>query len=133
MQEGGDNLWIKLRASTVLQLSSSLLERDRLAVWASRNHGVKRIDHRDNTGANRDIFPDQPVRVALPIPTFVMGHHDAGQMLEYAARLFEDLASYLRVAAHDFPFITAQRARFVQDSVRHTNFTDIMEESSQAN
>src|SRR5919108_1335299 len=72
MSECDNSICIELNASPGIQLLQCLLEGAPSPVGTVAGNGVKGVRHRQNPRQERDLLFHQSIRVAPPIPPFVM-------------------------------------------------------------
>lgn len=66
------NSWIELATPMLDQLGTNGIGIERLAVRPVRCHGVDRVSEHDDSRREGNTITRQPIRVASPIPVFVM-------------------------------------------------------------
>lgn len=89
-------------------------------------HRVEGVDNRDDPCVERDRLADQAVRIAAPIPAFVVvadGREDFVRRPQWRANLRADD----RVVFENVVFRCGQHAGLAEDRFRHGDFSDIVE------
>src|SRR5581483_6236402 len=70
--QGFYNLRIKLSAGAPAKLGKSNFHWKGLSIGTVRGHCVKCVQDGDDARPNRDLFPDQPLGISLPVIPFLM-------------------------------------------------------------
>jgi hypothetical protein len=80
--EGVDDGGVELDTPESPDLRSGIVDRPRVLVGASVGEGVEHIGERDDAGRERNPLAFQSVRVAVPVPPFVVAERDLFRELE---------------------------------------------------
>src|SRR5205085_12027727 len=88
---------------------------------------VERIGDGEDARVQIDLCAHETVRVARPIPTFMMLRDDARRAREkFDAR--QNLRAQRWMLAHALPLALVQRGRLAQDRVGNTDLADVVQE-----
>ena len=82
----------------------------------------------DSTGI---CVADQPVGVAAAVPLLVRRAHDPADLAEEAAHAVEHPLALDRVRLDDEPLVVGQRARLVDDLLRHGDLAHVVEQRAE--
>jgi len=127
--ENFNHSWIKLRSRILLQNLDCLFLGDALPIWPVGSKGIKSIGCGHNPGMQADLLARKPFGIAQAIEALMMLRHDAKQIPKAFDR-FQYPQSHLHMVLHDFAFPDFQIAGFIQDSGRHSDLADIMQEAT---
>jgi len=67
-----DDHGVELRTSAFLKLQKNRLRLEPLPIGSVRRHRINRVRNKDYPGADGNPFTNQPVGIALAIPTLVV-------------------------------------------------------------
>src|SRR3954447_8048594 len=128
--EGVDRLWHELRPLAVHKLAQRGLGSHRIAVRAARGHRVVGVGDGDDTGQQRDLLADPPVRVARSVDSLVMRADDV-RHLAVVLHGEQDVGADLGVLTHPCPLLVGQRGLLVQDLRRQPDLADVVHQSGE--
>ena len=100
--------------------------RPRRAVGAVGRDRAVGVAGEHDAAAQRDLVAHQVVRVAGAVPVLVLVTDDLRDDAHAGDRL-EDALADDRVLAHEVPLGVVERARLVEDAVRHADLADVVQ------
>src|ERR671925_143227 len=107
--EGRDDVGVELRAGTPLELVNGVVVRQLAPVDALTRHRVIRVGDEEDAGAERNLLGAELVRVAAPVPAFVVVQDPRSDGLD--AERVEHAVANLRVALEDEALGLVERTR----------------------
>src|SRR3954454_2073870 len=120
-----DDARVELRPGAALQLGERVRLRQPPAVDAVRRHRVVRVDDEDDPRAERDLRAWEPVRVTVPVPTFVVMEDPVGDRLD--AEAVEHPEADLRVALQDEALRAGQWAGLAEDLLGDRELAEVVQ------
>src|SRR5438128_7015873 len=117
---------VELAARAVAQLGQGRLVVEPRGIGPSAGHRIKRVAHRDDARAERDLLTGEPIWVAATVPALVRGAHQRGHRRQRRG-LAENALADDRVAAHERPLVRVQRAWLGEDRVRYSRLADVVQ------
>src|SRR5919106_466223 len=99
------------------------------AIWALRGHRVVCVGNREGASGQRNLDPLQSIRITRSIPPFMVVQDDPHRRAREADRL-DNPSPQLGMGPHDAPLIDRKRTGLVQDVVRHTDLSDVVQRES---
>src|SRR3989338_3529368 len=92
---------------------------------------IKYICQCDDSSINMNMFSLKRIRIARAVPFFVMFvGYDSGSLQQWTIGVFKNIVSDIAVCFHHVIFIRIQFTRFKQNSIRNSDFTDIVHRGS---
>ena len=125
VHEEGDQAGVELRPAVAPQLVHRLADRPGRAVDAAPHDRVVRVRDRDDPGAQRDLLPRDPVRVATTIPPLVVVADGRPRRCE-VPEPGDDAGALHGVGTHHLPLVRGEGAGLEQDRVGHADLADIV-------
>ena len=123
----GNQLRVKLPAGLFLQDRQCLFCGIRLLIGAFGNHGVKGIRYAENPSAKGDILSSDAAGISTAVPTLMMSDN-CGNYIIQRWQMADDPNGILHMRLHDLVFRWSQSPRFVENVLRNTDFTNIVEQ-----
>src|SRR5919204_2536863 len=123
-----DHSGIELSPGAASKLRDGLADRPRLPVRPVCRHGTERVAATHDPRDDGNLLACQSVRVAAPVPMLMAGPDDVADLAEDAADPVQDSLALDRVPLHQLPLVVVERARLVDDLVRHVDLADVVEE-----
>ena len=100
-------------------------------IYTVGGHGVIGIRHGDDPCNQRDIVAGQSIRIPLAVQAFVViarADIESGDHVD----ILQDLGAGGRVPLHHLVFLLRQLAGLVQDGIRNTNLSDVVQKTDKA-
>ena len=116
-----------------LQNPERLFHRKRFLINTLAGQGIKHIDHRHDSGTERDLLAGKMIRIATAVPFLVvvqchfLCHFQVGVTFNIGQRFLNDLPAGKGMSLNDFKFIFCQSARFIQHHVRNLDLSDVVQ------
>ena len=127
LDEGFHQPGVERAAGLMPQEADRARMTERLVIRPLRRHRVVVVDDRQNSRANRDSLPGQPLRVTLAVPSLVMAQNQRRDGVGERNRR-DDFGADLGVDADLLEFFLGQRSGFRQDVLGHRELPDVVEQ-----
>ncbi len=132
-QKRSHNFRIKVCSVRFLQNPERLFHRKRFLINTLAGQGIKHIDHRHDSGTERDLLAGKMIRIAAAVPFLVvvqchfLCHFQVRVTFNIGQRFLNDLPAGKSMGLNDFKFIFCQSARFIQYHVRNLDLSDVVQ------
>jgi hypothetical protein len=93
-------------------------------------HGIERVDHGEDSARDGDLLGLEPVRIAGAVAALVMTPHHVQRGREQRHGL-QKLDSPLRMPLDGYPLVGRKGLRLLQNSLRHADLSDVVQEGPQ--
>src|SRR5215467_1727182 len=127
--ERGYHPGIEVRARTAADLRARRLQRHRARVRTIVGHGVERVGHREDAGAQRNALAAQTFGIAVAVPPLVVVVDD-GHRAREEGDVLQEPPPHFRMRAHHLPLLRAEGARLEEDRVGDPDLADVVEDHS---
>ena len=113
-----------------VELGDRLVVGEPAAVDTVRGHRVVRVGDEDDPGAERDVVPADPIRIAGAVPALVVVQHPVGDRVD--AEALEHAEADLRVALEHEPLGLGERAGLAQDLLGDRELAEVVQAAGEA-
>ena len=126
-EEGADDSGVKLSAAGFVEAAHGFVVGQAFSIGSRRNHGVKRINHADDSGDYRYFGVLQACGIALAIERFVMMENIESRALE-AGEHAQNGPSIFGMFFHQGVFVRIEAIGFAENGIGDTHFADVVKE-----
>ena len=129
-QKGPDDQWIELPTGLSKEFRAGLLGTPCQLIRPDTDQSVVHVNHTENSGDQGDCLTDQPVRIARPVPPFMMMKNHLPREVWQGWDARGEASSELGVAIHLKALIVVEQSGFEQNRVGYHQLADVMQVSS---
>src|SRR5258708_9563522 len=126
-EEGADDSGVKLSAAGFVEAAHGFVVGQAFSIGSRRNHGVKGVDHADDSGDYRYFGVLQARGITFAIERFVVMENIESRALE-AGEHAQNGPSIFGVFFHQGVFVRIEAVGFAEDCIGDANFTDVVKE-----
>ena len=122
-----------LRSCDSLKLPHDLNMRQRFPIGPKISHRVVGVGYRNNPGKDRDRFTGQPVRITMSVVPLMMMSDTLRDLRPVFQRGSQNNPfTSGGVGLHDQPVLVIELCGLLQDRVRNTDLSDVVETGDEA-
>ncbi len=126
-----NHVGVKLRSGATLDFFSRGSVGERGTIGPIRCHGIQGIRNRKDPCSQRDLIPNQALRITAAIVGFVMSQHNLSGVRQKQVLTYQVVAD-VHMPAHDLGLLGIQFPWLKQNRIRNTYLADIVERCTES-